>query len=271
MNLAIWLHKNLAVVRNVLKENEVKMKTGSAFQFARLARISSALTVVCAAVALSGCLQTRSGVQETEEKQIIRKQVANLQQTTADVNQRFSDIEEDQRKADGKVEALDARLTQIKDRAEKNDFALEGKLKEQDSKFTAFREELEKMKAELAETRTALSAAQGALQAIASGGAVSGGAAGASTAKSADPFETGEAKFEAKAYRDAIFAYEDYRKKNPKGKHVVAATYKIGVCFQELGMTDDAKPFYEEVIAKAPKSREADRARARLKALAKKK
>jgi len=234
----------------------------------RALRTLTALSMV--GFSLSGCLQTRNGVQEQEEKQVLRKQVANLQQTTADVNQRFSDIEEDQRKANGKVEALDARLTQIKDRAEKNDFAIEGKLKEQDAKFNAFREELEKVKGELSETKTALAASQSALQAIAAGG---GGSGGGATGKSggANAFDTGEAKFEAKSYRDAIFAYEDYRKSYPKGKHVIAATYKIGVCFQELGMAEDAKPFYEEVIAKAPKTREAERAKTRLKALGKKK
>lgn len=232
---------------------------------------------------LPGCLETRSGVKEQEEKQVIRKQVATLQQTTADVNQRFTDLEEDLRKHNGRFEATDARITQIKDRAEKNDFALEAKVKEQDQKFVAFREELEKMKAELNESRASLASAQEALQAIAASGS-SGGSSGASGSASSagsgkgekgssdkTAFEAAETKYEAKAYRDAIFAYQEYRKSHPKGKSVIAATYKTGLCFQELGMAEDAKPFYEEVIAKAPKSKEADRSRARLKAMGKKK
>ena len=226
-------------------------------------------------VVLPGCLQTRTGVKEQEEKQVIRKQVATLQQTTADVNQRFTDLEEDMRKHNGRFEATDARITQIKDRAEKNDFALEAKIKEQDQKFVAFREELEKMKAELTESRASLANAQAALQAIAasgsSGASAQASASGGGAKGEKNPFEIGEAKFEAKSYRDAIFSYEEYRKTYPKGKSFIASTYKIGICFQELGMAEDAKPFYEEVIAKAPKSKEADRARARLKALGKKK
>ena len=226
-------------------------------------------------VVLPGCLQTRTGVKEQEEKQVIRKQVATLQQTTADVNQRFTDLEEDMRKHNGRFEATDARITQIKDRAEKNDFALEAKIKEQDQKFVAFREELEKMKAELTESRASLANAQAALQAIAasgsSGASIQTATSGGGAKGEKNPFEIGEAKFEAKSYRDAIFSYEEYRKTYPKGKAFIASTYKIGICFQELGMAEDAKPFYEEVIAKAPKSKEADRARARLKALGKKK
>ncbi|MBN8539511.1 MAG: tetratricopeptide repeat protein [Deltaproteobacteria bacterium] len=218
------------------------------------------------ALMTSGCLQTRSNLKEQEEKQVLRKQVVNLQQTTADVSSKFNEVDEDLRKTNGRIEALDARMTQIKDRAEKNDFALESKFKEQDTKFQAFREELQKMQAELLEVKASNSALQAAFQA---GGAPSGSSGGKNSDK--NPFELGDSRFEQKAWREAIFAYEDYRKSYPKGKNFGAATYKIGVCFQELGMLDDAKPFYDEVISKFPKSKEADRARSRLKAISKKK
>lgn len=223
-----------------------------------------ALGIVLAALQ-AGCLQTRSTMKEAEEKQVLRKQVVSLQQNTADSSARFSEIDEDLRKTSGRIETLDARVTQIKERAEKNDFALEAKIKEQDAKFQAFREEITKLQTEVAEVKAANQALQTAL---ASGGVAGGGRSAGGDSK--NPFETGEARFEQKNWREAIFAYEDYRKTYPKGKSFGAATYKIGVCFQELGMNDDAKPFYEEVIAKFPKSKEADRARARLKTLGKK-
>ncbi len=213
----------------------------------------------------SGCLQTRSNLKEQEEKQVLRKQVVNLQQTTADVSSKFNEVDEDLRKTNGRIESLDARMTQIKDRAEKNDFALESKFKEQDTKFQAFREELQKMQAELVEVKASNAALQAAMQA----GASTNSGSGKSSEK--NPFDLGDSRFEQKAWREAIFAYEDYRKSYPKGKNFGAATYKIGVCFQELGMLDDAKPFYDEVISKFPKSKEADRARSRLKAMSKKK
>lgn len=229
-------------------------------------RLSIVSALALSLTILSGCLETRTGVKELEEKQVLRKQVTTLQQSSADVNSRFGEIEEELRRSNGRNEALDARMTQIKDRAEKNDFALEGKLKEQDTKLGAFREEMVKMQTEMNELRASNQALQTALQA----GAAAGGS-GSSAAASGDktPFDRGEAKFEAKAWRDAIFAYEEYRKANPKGKNFTAATYKIGVSFQELGMLDDAKLFYEEAIAKSPKSKEADRARTRLKGLTK--
>jgi TolA-binding protein len=236
--------------------------------------MSNPSTVAVALIALtmsgalmtSGCLQTRANLKEQEEKQVLRKQVVNLQQSTADVSSKFNEVDEDLRKTNGRIEALDARMTQIKDRAEKNDFALESKFKEQDTKFQAFREELQKIQAELLEVKASNAALQAAFQA---GGATSG--SGSSKNSDKNPFELGDTRFEQKAWREAIFAYEDYRKSYPKGKNFGAATYKIGVCFQELGMLDDAKPFYDEVISKFPKSKEADRARSRLKAMSKKK
>lgn len=225
-----------------------------------------ASTLIIVALLISGCLQTRSNLKEQEEKQVLRKQVVNLQQTTADVSSKFNEVDEDLRKTNGRIEALDARMTQIKDRAEKNDFALEAKFKDQDIKFQAFREELQKMQTELTDLKASNAALTAAVQAGANSPRSSSG-------KSPDkkPFELGDSRFEQKAWREAIFAYEDYRKAYPKGKNFGAATYKIGVCFQELGMLEDAKPFYEEVISKFPKSKEADRARSRLKAIAKKK
>lgn len=231
--------------------------------------IKNFLSLTVSAVFLTltaGCLETRNSAKEQEEKTVLKKQVANLQQSTADVNQRFSEIEDDQRKFSGRQEALEQRLAQLREKHEKTETALEGRTKDQDAKLAAFREEIEKVKHELSETKAALVAAQNALQGVASGST----SAPASSGKSANAFDNAEAKFEAKQYRDAIFGYEDYRKNYPKGKHFASATLKIGISFQELGMADDAKPFYEEVIAKAPKSKEAEKARAKLKALGKK-
>lgn len=240
----------------------------SSTRWSRSRRLGAAAAAAALLAGLTGCLETRSSVKEVEEKQVLRKQVSTLQQSTADVSSRFNEIEDDLRKANGRGEAIDARLTQIKERAEKNDFALESKLKEQEAKFTAFREEMVKMQTDINELKTANQALQAAITAGAAAGSSSSGSASSSTGEK-NAFDRGEAKFEAKAWRDAIFAYEEYRKASPKGKHFVPATYKIGVSFQELGMLDDAKLFYEEVISKAPKSKEADRSRTRLKALTK--
>ncbi len=80
-------------------------------------------------------------------------------------------------------------------------------------------------------------------------------------------YEEGENLLAQKKWREAIISFEEYRKNHPKGKHYSDATYKIGVCMQEIGMRAEAKLFYDEVVAKFPGSKEAKKATYRLKTL----
>lgn len=73
--------------------------------------------------------------------------------------------------------------------------------------------------------------------------------------------------YDKQKWEDAVLAFEEYRKSNPKGKLYADATYKIGICFQNLGMKDDAKAFFKEVVDKYPKSKEAGLAKGKLKKL----
>lgn len=85
--------------------------------------------------------------------------------------------------------------------------------------------------------------------------------------KSKKGMSTADHLFAEKKWKEAIVAYQSYRDKAHKGKKYAVATYKIGVCFQNLGMKKEAKAFYDEVIAKFPKSSEARHAKNRIKKL----
>ena len=77
-------------------------------------------------------------------------------------------------------------------------------------------------------------------------------------------YELAEERFNNKDWKKAILSYQEYRDKNPKGKNYSEATYKIGVCFQELGLLKESKAFYNEVVNKFPNSRTAKKAKYRL-------
>jgi TolA-binding protein len=208
---------------------------------------------------VSGCtLDTRNQVKQEDERTVIRKQVQNLQQTTADVNTRFQDVEDDVRRANGRIEALETRLQRSavdqQGKSDKASQALDARLSELDK---AYREEFKALHAEI-----------DALKAQAESRRSSDAAAASAQAK--DPFGSAESKFEAKKYNEAILDYQAYRKQSPNGKNFATATYKMGAAFQELGMIDEARAFYNEVIASFPKSKDAGRAQAKLKALKKK-
>ncbi len=74
-------------------------------------------------------------------------------------------------------------------------------------------------------------------------------------------FLRGEAYFNLKEHKKAIIEYSKFPEKFPHSVRMPDALYKIGLCFDALGMKDDAKGFYQELIEKFPKSAEAKKAR----------
>ena len=221
-------------------------------------------------VGLTGCLEMRDDKKEVDEKVVMRRQVQTLQQSTADVNSRFNEVEDDTRKIHGQLAEDDQKIKQTNALMDKGFGMADTKFKERDQvyreEFTKLHADLDALKAQFAALQTQQQqAAAAALQAQADAAAANAKAAEAAK----DPWATAEEKFEQKAWRDAILDYEKYRKTNPKGKNFAAATYKIGVCFQEMGSADDARAFFEEVISKFPKAKEAKSAAIRLKKLKK--
>jgi TolA-binding protein len=93
----------------------------------------------------------------------------------------------------------------------------------------------------------------------------SGQAQGAASAQTV--FDQAEKLFKEKKWQQAILKYQEYRDRHPKGRNFAEATYKIGVCFQEIGMMKEARTFYEEVITRFPNTPQATRSHTRMRAL----
>jgi len=74
-----------------------------------------------------------------------------------------------------------------------------------------------------------------------------------------------EAYYQLKQYKKAIVDYSKFPEKFTTSKKMPVALLKIGQSFDALGMRDDAKSFYQELIEKFPKSQEAKKARSKLK------
>jgi TolA-binding protein len=75
-----------------------------------------------------------------------------------------------------------------------------------------------------------------------------------------------DAKAKEKSLKQAILAYQRVIE-DPKSEKNDAALHKIGQSFEQLGLKDEAAAFYEEVIAKYPKSPVVADAKKRLKNL----
>jgi TolA-binding protein len=177
------------------------------------------------------------------------------------------DLFEQMRTLSGRLDNVENQLSQInaaygaqKDGTTKDRQALE-------QKFVAYEEALKKLEAQiqamsddLKQLRTAPASAPSRTEKAEKAGKPEG----KSPSKA---YEDGESLFKDKKYREAILAYEKYRGSNPKGKFYADSTFKMGVCFQEVGLKDEAKIFFDEVISKFPGSKEAKKAAARAKQL----
>ncbi len=78
-------------------------------------------------------------------------------------------------------------------------------------------------------------------------------------------FLRADSYFAQKQYKKAIIDYSKFPEKFTSSKHMPTALYKIGQSFEAMGMKDDAKGFYQELIEKFPKAPEAAKARKKVK------
>ena len=246
--------------------------------------MKSSILIAGMSVVLSGCLQTRaelrgeqntnSGLQEQTRSQQVAQQsgpqssASSAASTGAAVVSkpvpaatRFDEIEEQMRQLSGRVDVVENQLAQLNAAAANDKGSGQNEKKALEDRLMIYEEAIKKLEAQvqaLEESRKSPVANAN----HAGAGAGKSSAAAAAAAIHAD----GEAHFKAKKWKDAIVSFSNYRDQYPKGKLYADATYKIGVCFQELGMRDQAKPFLEEVIAKYPGTKEAQKASYRLKA-----
>lgn len=200
---------------------------------------------------LAGCLQTRANLKQdsAEPKYNTPKAVVVSEDTLkkAEVVAKSEDLNTEFRQLNGRIEVVEAQLQSVKD----NEYVkgLEAKLLQMEQKIT------------LLETTVA------DLNAKSKADAAKPAPAPIVFPKSAGPMDAANSHFENKHWEDAILAFEEYRKKYPKGDDYALATYRIGLSFQNLGLKEDAKAFFKEVVDKFPKSKEAGLAKTKLKKL----
>jgi TolA-binding protein len=70
-------------------------------------------------------------------------------------------------------------------------------------------------------------------------------------------FMRAESYYAMKEYKKAIVDYSKFPEKFTRSPYMPRALFKIGLSFEALGMKEDAKGFYQELLEKFPKSPEA--------------
>lgn len=217
---------------------------------------------ICTVVMLSlvGCVKTRQQLRAEDgtSDMELRKQTASQQapppykEKAPPTGYRFEEMDDQIRNLNGRLDTVENRLGQMDAASAGEKQSVTAMATAIDAKFLAYEEEIKKLKAqvqELVDNQKKPSAAAPA------------------PAKGKSAYDEGEELFNKKQWKEAIVEYQKYRDGNPRGKLYADATYKIGVCFAELRMKDEAKAFFEEVIAKSPNSKEAKKAAFRMKTL----
>jgi TolA-binding protein len=206
---------------------------------------------------LTGCLQTRNEAKTSESRQMMQQQVTTLQKTNADVGSQISEFNERMRELTGRVEEAENKVSASQHSLETAAKANQLANVENSQKIILLQETLAKM-----ETQNLQMAAE--IQNLKNDRGASSNAS-STKASEKDSFQAGQDLFVRREWKRAILYFQKYRDENSKGKNLAEATYNIGVSFQELGMKDEAKTFYEEVMTNFSKTEFAKKAKSRLK------
>jgi TolA-binding protein len=209
-----------------------------------------------------GCLRTRESVRESDQKEVMQEQVSTLQLKNADSIARLTETQEVLRDVSGRVGNLENRMDQF--------------LKFGDSRVNSILEhnqvlkrQVDLLQQEVVQLQSSWQSLQQEAKANAAAASSSHSLVGEKSKSSGKEgvFEEAESFFNKKDWKRAIVTYQKYREESPKSFKTPEVVYKIGVSFQELGLKDEARAFFDEAISKYPQSPAARKSRIRLKAI----
>lgn len=222
---------------------------------------------------VSGCLRTREDIQEIEAAKAMKDQVVTLQKVHAESATRLDELMEQNRQLNGRIAELEQRqsvavqsqgvgteeVQKNLDESKRHSELLQESIVKLETQVQALQEEIVNLRVK---EKVKESSAQAAPK-------PDENAKGKESLKDKEKamIDLALADFQNKKWKEAILNFDHYREKNPKGKYVSEATYKTGVCFQELGMLEEAKVFYNEVIDKYPKTDSSKKALFRIKTM----
>ncbi len=210
---------------------------------------------VTAALFLSSCLKTRSEMGADYQSQVYTKKQAENQKQAANepVEVKIDEKDELIRTLNGRVEGLENQIQQLQNAYVKDP---------NNEKIKLLQESLVKMEAQIAKLETDLAVAK--MNGTTVNNNVSAPAPNSSDAKvtpvkgtsapaagKQTSFDIAQDYFAKKDFKNAILEYQKFVDANAKSKNklVPEAKYKIGLCFEAMGLKDEAQSFYEEVAA----------------------
>ncbi len=232
-------------------------------------------------VLFSSCLKTRADLGDQEQSQVYGKKSASNQATNqaarpsqlvAKAQATVDERDELIRGFNGRIENLENQISKLEKEkaAAAADNSSAQKMQLLQDALAKMETQIQKLEAEAGAAAVASKPAVNPPMASSDSNTIKlsnpnkKGAAASAAASTGGAYELAQEHFGRSEWKKAILSYQKYVDENAKGKNIADAKYKIGVCFQELGMKDEAMAFYEEVIANYGKTESGKKAKIRL-------
>ena len=196
-----------------------------------------ALTICLVVLVTSACSTTfRTREDSAAGRRSSVPPISEVRKQNAEMTSKLMNYEEDLRIKDGRIEELEVYIKQLEKQNKSN-------LKTVTEERDAYRESLAALNKEKVELLRELALMKEDYK------ETNKKLKWASTPAN-EMLKTGDKLFDEKKWTEAVTAYQAYREKSSKKKssEYAMVTYKIGVCFQELGLKDEAKTFYKSVV-----------------------
>lgn len=225
------------------------------------------------AIALSGCLKTRSQIKDDDRGEIQAQPPARVDDSKAQ-QYAIEEMKSELSRISGKVEDIEK---ERREEAESKDRVTRDDLKRLDARLAEFEQAQANIIAEIKRLDAGLSQVdqvdlfekgkkaykagehEDALKLFAQ-------YLRAPNGKFVEEarFLRGEVYFELQDCRKAVAEYTPFQEKFQASKFAPKAFLRMGLCFEQMGMKNDAKLFFQELVDKYPKSPEAKSAQKKL-------
>lgn len=233
-------------------------------------RILNIFGLLMLALGLGGAscpLQTRTQMQQQEEKKVIQEQVKGLQTTRADTQNKIQEVSGEVLTLNGRIETLEAKIASLERGFQMHNRQGDQAVVEVGNRVRTLEEASIGLNQRLDGVIEELKNLRAAIDSSSHGKGEKSSAHANTKGPEKGPFNAGEDEYAKQNWGEAILSYMKYREQNPTGKRYAEATFKIGYAFQQMGKGAQAKSFYQEVVNRFPGTPHAKKASAQLQKL----
>ena len=207
------------------------------------------LSLLGLSLLMTSCLYTHQQIKQLEKTEKIEGNIHSVQKQVANQDVTFQEVNENLRHINGQFEVIQKNIKDLQDQQQ----AFQQQLVEVEQKnqknLRLLEQELESLR------RKSSSPSKKRKKASQTG----------NNKKAGILYRKADQYFKNKRWKQAIMNFASFREASPtKNISFAYASYKMAVSFDKLGMKEDAKTHFEELIRHFPRSKLAEKAKAYL-------